>query len=310
MAWFPSHQSLARHPKTHRLMARLKTSRAATVGHLNLFWWWCLDYAPDGSLAGFSAEEVAIAMEWDGDADALLEALIFAGFIDATDAGLVVHDWDEYGGKIERRKAAHRDRMRESRAADATGKDGTPDDGDAHVHGTDSARDAHVLTQSREEKTREEKTTSQGAQDAPDDAPDGADDGEEGEDDAAANKGKRGTRFSPDAELTDEWRNAAIELGYPEDRVQWLFDEFKDYWCAATGRNATKLDWLRTWRNRVRDRMDNDRKITRFPRQSNGLKSLNINDYTYEEWKMLAYGKATTPEELELSRQAAERLMG
>ena len=307
MAWFPSHQSLARHPKTHRLMARLRTSRHETVGLLNLFWWWCLDYAPDGELTGFTAEEIAIAVEWTGDADALLDALTAAGFIDATDAGLIVHDWDEYGGKILKRKAAHRDRMRESRATYEPGTDDARDDDeagrDAHVQRTDDARDAHVRTQIRKEEIREEKTTSQGAQDAPDDAPDGADDG-------AAIKDKRGTRLSPDAQLTDEWRNAAIELGYPEDRVQWLFDEFKDYWCAATGRNATKLDWLRTWRNRVRDRMDNDRKITAFPRTTSGQKSYDIRDYAPHEWPKLAYGKATTPEELELSRQAAERLMG
>jgi hypothetical protein len=261
MAWFPSHQSLARHPKTHRLMARLKTSRSETVGHLNLFWWWCLDYAPDGSLAGFSAEEVAIAMEWDGDAAALLDALIFAGFIDATDAGLVVHDWDEYGGKIERRKAAHRDRMRESRAADTTEKDGTPGDGDAHVQRTDPARDAHVRTQIREEEKREEETTSQGENDAPD----GADDGSGNKNDADANKDKRGTRLSPDAVLTDEWRDAAVKLGYPSEHVDWLFDEFKDYWCAVPGQKGTKLDWLATWRNRVRDTVASGRKIRHLP---------------------------------------------
>lgn len=42
----------------------------------------------------------------------------------------------------------------------------------------------------------------------------------------------------------------------------------------------------------------------------NGVKSYDINDYTYAEWERLAYGPAHTPEELELSRQAMERLMG
>lgn len=250
-------------------MARLKTSRHETVGLLNLFWWWCLDYAPDGELTGFSAEEIAIAVEWTGNADALLDALTAAGFIDATDAGLIVHDWDEYGGKILKRKAAHRDRMRESRATYEPGTDGARDDDesdrDAHVQRTDGARDTHVRTQIRKEEKREEKTRSQGAQDAPDDAPDGADDGEEGQDDAAANKGKRGTRFSPDAVLTDEWRDAAIKLGYPAEHVEWLFDEFKDYWCAVPGQKGTKLDWLMTWRNRVRDTVASGRKIRHIP---------------------------------------------
>lgn len=90
------------------------------------------------------------------------------------------------------------------------------------------------------------------------DAPDGADDDD-------ANKGKRGTRFSPDAVLTDEWRDAAIKLGYPAEHVEWLFDEFKDYWCAVPGQKGTKLDWLMTWRNRVRDTVASGRKIRHIP---------------------------------------------
>lgn len=41
-----------------------------------------------------------------------------------------------------------------------------------------------------------------------------------------------------------------------------------------------------------------------------GPKSFDIRDYTPAEWPALAYGPARTPEEQELSRQAAERLMG
>ncbi len=42
----------------------------------------------------------------------------------------------------------------------------------------------------------------------------------------------------------------------------------------------------------------------------NGRKSLDIRDYAPSEWPALAYGPVNSPEERELSRQAAERLMG
>jgi hypothetical protein len=168
MAWLESHQSLARHPKTLRLMRRLDTSRAATIGHLHLFWWWCLDYAPDGDLAQFDNEEIAIALEWDGDADALVIAMIDAGFIDADRH---VHDWNDYGGKLLKRKEINRNRMRDARASHEprTEHAQTPanNDGATHVHRTDDARATHVQSQSTEQNRREENTfTADGGGDA------------------------------------------------------------------------------------------------------------------------------------------------
>jgi hypothetical protein len=66
----------------------------------------------------------------------------------------------------------------------------------------------------------------------------------------------QGTRIDPGLTLSEEWRADAIDMGFPAGRVQWLFDEFKDYWVSATGKSATKGDWLATWRNRVRYKMD------------------------------------------------------
>lgn len=35
--------------------------------------------------------------------------------------------------------------------------------------------------------------------------------------------------------------------------AQAEYDRFRDYWTAKTGQSATKLDWLATWRNWLRD---------------------------------------------------------
>lgn len=105
MAWIESHQGTDRHPKTRKFCRRLGLSVPAAVGHLHMFWWWAMDFAEDGDISKFEAEDIADAMEYDGDSEALLTAMIDAGFIDETQSGRAIHDWYDYAGKlIERRK--------------------------------------------------------------------------------------------------------------------------------------------------------------------------------------------------------------
>lgn len=103
MAWIESHQSLGRHPKTRKAARLLSVSRPAVVGHLQYLWWWCLDFAQDGDLGQYDDDEIAEAAEWDEDPATFIAALTEAGFITAD---RLVHDWDDYAGKlIEQRKA-------------------------------------------------------------------------------------------------------------------------------------------------------------------------------------------------------------
>lgn len=119
MAWIESHQEVGRHPKTKKLARLLGVSLPAAVGHLHYFWWWALDFAQDGTLEKYDGYDLADAMQWDGDPDQLVEALISAGYIDDTDDGLTIHDWGEYAGKLLERRA--KDRARKRAAAEAAG---------------------------------------------------------------------------------------------------------------------------------------------------------------------------------------------
>lgn len=119
MAWIESHQEVGRHPKTKKLARLLGISIPTAVGHLHFLWWWALDFAQDGVLDKFDAEDIAEAMEWKGDEQALLDALIEAEYIDVTDHGLVIHDWAEYAGKLLERRA--KDRARKRAAAEEAG---------------------------------------------------------------------------------------------------------------------------------------------------------------------------------------------
>lgn len=96
MAWIESHQEAGRHPKTKKLAQLLGVSLPAAVGHLHYLWWWALDFAQDGILEKYDSDDLAEAMEWAGNGDKLLEALIESGFIDETEHGLMIHDWGIY----------------------------------------------------------------------------------------------------------------------------------------------------------------------------------------------------------------------
>jgi hypothetical protein len=63
---------------------------------------------------------------------------------------------------------------------------------------------------------------------------------------------QRGTRLPVDFNLTSEMRSWSAEHVPHVDLVASL-DEFRDYWAGVPGARGKKLDWLATWRNRMRD---------------------------------------------------------
>jgi uncharacterized protein YdaU (DUF1376 family) len=65
-------------------------------------------------------------------------------------------------------------------------------------------------------------------------------------------KQNRGSRLQADFCLTDEWKEFCRTERSDLD-PQKVFDGFKDYWIAKPGQQGTKLDWLATWRNWVRN---------------------------------------------------------
>jgi hypothetical protein len=109
MAWIESHQSLGTHRKLMKLMRSLHISDVRAVGHLQYLWWWALDNAPAGDLSGLTAADIAAAGHWNRDARAFFAALIDAGWIDAGDGGLSLHDWEEYGGRLARQRTLTRE---------------------------------------------------------------------------------------------------------------------------------------------------------------------------------------------------------
>ena len=63
---------------------------------------------------------------------------------------------------------------------------------------------------------------------------------------------KRGRRIPDDFSVTDEMRKWADENGFGHLDLERITVEFRDYWAAESGQKAVKLDWVKTWHNRVR----------------------------------------------------------
>jgi len=94
-----AHHSLETHHKLGRLTRRLKIGKAEAVGTLELLWWAAANerIPPTGELAGWIAEDVAARCEWVGDSEVLVEALIFARFLDRRSNGdLAIHDYADW----------------------------------------------------------------------------------------------------------------------------------------------------------------------------------------------------------------------
>ena len=68
-----------------------------------------------------------------------------------------------------------------------------------------------------------------------------------------------GSRLSPDWVLPDDWRTWALEQGLRNP--DWEADQFRDYWLAKSGKDATKRDWRLTWQVWVRREVAHPRSL-------------------------------------------------
>lgn len=70
----------------------------------------------------------------------------------------------------------------------------------------------------------------------------------------------KGCRFSLSL-VTERWAEVAQELR-PDLNANDVMQDFADYWTAKTGKDATKADWLATWRRWLRNEKREERKGT------------------------------------------------
>lgn len=78
----------------------------------------------------------------------------------------------------------------------------------------------------------------------------------------ATPKKTTGSRLPKDWQPTQEYWDAAVliceELNLDlRPKLKQIAHKFKDHWLAKTGKDATKADWLATWRNWIRREAEN-----------------------------------------------------
>ena len=81
------------HPKTKKLARR---AGLEGVRSLQILWAWAACNRPSGSLTGMDNEDIELAADWNGEAGAFVKALDELRWLDSTENGYALHDWQEH----------------------------------------------------------------------------------------------------------------------------------------------------------------------------------------------------------------------
>lgn len=116
MAWIELHQSVWTHRKTLLLSDALGLNPIYAAAHISHLWTWALDNAPNGQLTGLPPRVIAAGAGWTGDPDQFMAAAIASGYLEWSGDTLMLHDWDDYAGRLIDRREQQRERMRAARS--------------------------------------------------------------------------------------------------------------------------------------------------------------------------------------------------
>lgn len=185
------------------------------VGLWSLAGSWCAKYLTDGYVPSKTLPRL-------GGTPALAQDLHDAGLWEPAEGGWQFKDWADYQpskAEVEAERLAARERMKKVRAA----KKGVPKDPDGS-----GEQPANIDGTSPEVRIAPSQSLS-----LPDPLPNGRE--------------RRATRIPDPFLLTSEMREWARDEA-PLIDVDRVTRQFVDYWRAASGKTATKKDWIAAWR--------------------------------------------------------------
>ncbi|CAN5575597.1 hypothetical protein BH10PSE14_BH10PSE14_06540 [soil metagenome] len=89
--------------------------------------------------------------------------------------------------------------------------------------------------------------------------------------------GQRGQRIDIDWQPGKPLPDAIgkVVAGWPPGRLDEEIAEFRDFWLADAGQRASKMDWDRTWWNRLRAIIKHDQRHERGGQRGNGNRNHN-----------------------------------
>lgn len=178
---------------------------------------YCSRNLSDGFIPFGTSKKLATPRVW--------RALVASGLIEDHADGYVVHDYLEHqrsAEQVKQFKEAKREAGRKGGKARAAAQ-AEP----KQVLEQTPKQTASKSNPEAEAETEEQKTTSSAPR-------------------------KRGRRMPDDFAVTDEMRQWAIAEGFGHLDLDRVTVEFRDYWASESGAKAVKVDWIGTWRNRVR----------------------------------------------------------
>lgn len=87
-----------RHPKTRALAKKLNITIQTAVGILEMLWHFADEFCPRGDIGRLENQVIAESIEWSGDPEALIEALVDVHWLDecADPDRIVIHEWHEH----------------------------------------------------------------------------------------------------------------------------------------------------------------------------------------------------------------------
>jgi hypothetical protein len=105
-----------RHPKLLTLADMLGVSKHTAIGILEMLWDFTAALAPGGDIGRYTNQQIADGIEWKGNSNDLITALIdcggrgHSGWIDrCTKNRLVIHDWKEHCPSYISKRVARKD---------------------------------------------------------------------------------------------------------------------------------------------------------------------------------------------------------
>jgi hypothetical protein len=174
----------------------------------------------------------------DGDAIRILDALTARGLIE----GNRIANWEKRQPKREREDDTATERKRRQRDREAEeSRQNAPDNNDVTPRHTMSHQETPRGEERREEEEKPISEQPVEVETSPPAKP--------------AATASRGSRLPADWQLPKPWGEWALDEkpGWTAEDVRRCAEKFRDHWIAATGRGATKADWMATWRNWVRN---------------------------------------------------------
>ncbi|MFI5839432.1 hypothetical protein ACIA8K_06930 [Catenuloplanes sp. NPDC051500] len=251
MTWFKVDDSFHSHPK-------VLAADPAALGLWVIAGTWCSANLTDGFVPDYVLPRLL------PDSARLADTLVTVGLWRRAKGGYRFHDWHEYNPTAEsvqdERKAA-RERMRKMREKRKTsqGTAGRTGNGSPEQH--PNVRENFDATQAERSGEvrlpRPDPTRSSSKEELPQ------------ETSSPSGTRKRATRIPDDFAVTDEMK-AWFAEHCPGVNGQQETAKFLDYWTAKSGRDATKTDWIATWRLWMRRAAEGGTGRTRPPGVASG----------------------------------------